>query len=956
MAHILRRAAPGSHRAGSRKVSPLPPKGNPLRGRADELAQLAGLLSDAADGRGGAALVSGPAGIGKTSLLAATVAAADGFEVLQARGGALERDFAFGLVRGLLEPLRRRDDLDELLRGAAALARPFVDPRATAAAADEHATRHGLYWLCAELAERRPLLVVADDAHWADAPSLRFLVHLARRVEDLPLALLVAARPAEPGDQGTLLGALAGEPAVRPVGLVPLSRDAVGELARDALGDAVPAGLADACHEAAAGNPFLVVSSLRALRREAPERWSPDRLRELAAGELSVTLAARLEGVRALGLARAAAVLGARAGLRHARALAELDEPEAARQLDVLVAQDVLGAPAFASSAAASGEFGAPVLQFVHPLVRAAVYESMPAGERALLHARAARLLTGDGHPPEEVAPHLLATAPGGRAWVSELLGAAAARALSAGAADLAVAYLRRALAEPAPEVARPALLADLGAAEVRLGLPEGIDHLRAARDAAPPGAARALAGRALAWALVPPGRYAEAIEALEAALAELGEGAGGQSPAGADRELALSLEADLSIAGRLDRRSTERTARRLERFEGRLAGDTPAERALLASLGMRRLMLAEDAPAAAALARRAFEGGLISEQGPDATPVYDLAYVLLVADELELAERAMTAAIDEARRRGSLLGFARASCFRAQGRWRAGALADAESDARACLEVATAHGWEVAYIGAAALCLVLLDRGRPKEAALVVGDEEVPDTFMRNFTLDARARLRLATGHREAAIADLRELARREDRWRGRNPGAFPHRSLLALAGEGSAPAEEELELARAWGAPRAIAVALLALGDRASLAEAVEVTRGSPARLVHAQSLVALGAHDRRAGERRAAREPLSAGLDLATRCGATGLAERAREELLATGARPRRPLRSGRDALTPSELRVVRLAASGLTNRQIAQTLFVTARTVEVHLTHAYAKLGVAGRGELAAALAD
>src|SRR5262249_36761531 len=146
----------------------------------------------------------------------------------------------------------------------------------------------------------------------------------------------------------------------------------------------------------------------------------------------------------------------------------------------------------------------------------------------------------------------------------------------------------------------------------------------------------------------------------------------------GEDRQLALALEADLSIAGRLDRHATERTGRRLARFAGRLARDTPAERALLASLGLRQLLLAEDAPAAAALARRAFAGGLIEEQGADGTSVYDLAYVLLVADELALAEQAMTVAIDEARRRGSLLGFARASCFRAQGRWRAGALADA--------------------------------------------------------------------------------------------------------------------------------------------------------------------------------------------------------------------------------------------------------------------------------------
>jgi DNA-binding CsgD family transcriptional regulator len=272
-----------------------------LRGRDDELAQLADLLSDAARGRGGAALVSGPAGIGKTSLLAAAVALADGVQVLQARGGALGRDFAFGLVRALLEPLGRRAEaeLAELLQGAAALARPFVDPHADAgSAADEDATRHGLFWLCADLAGRRPLLIVVDDAHWGDAPSLRFLVHLARRVDDLPIALIVAARPPEPDDHGRLLGALADEPAVRPIALAPLSPATVFELARDELGDEIPADLAQACHEAAAGNPFLVVSALRALRRDEPDRWSTARLRELAAPMLSATLTTRRAGAR----------------------------------------------------------------------------------------------------------------------------------------------------------------------------------------------------------------------------------------------------------------------------------------------------------------------------------------------------------------------------------------------------------------------------------------------------------------------------------------------------------------------------------------------------------------------------------------------------------------------------------------------------------------------------------
>ncbi len=147
---------------------------------------------------------------------------------------------------------------------------------------------------------------------------------------------------------------------------------------------------------------------------------------------------------------------------------------------------------------------------------------------------------------------------------------------------------------------------------------------------------------------------------------------------------------------------------------------------------------------------------------------------------------------------------------------------------------------------------------------------------------------------------------------------------------------AQEEIELAERWGTPLARGLALrgrgLVTGDLDDLASAVDVLASSPARLHEAYALVDLGAALRRANRRAAARRPLSAGMDLAHACGAKPLAERARTELLATGARPRRLAVSGTDALTPSEKRVVELAAQGLTNRRIAQDLFVTTATVE------------------------
>jgi DNA-binding CsgD family transcriptional regulator len=172
---------------------------------------------------------------------------------------------------------------------------------------------------------------------------------------------------------------------------------------------------------------------------------------------------------------------------------------------------------------------------------------------------------------------------------------------------------------------------------------------------------------------------------------------------------------------------------------------------------------------------------------------------------------------------------------------------------------------------------------------------------------------------------------------------------------------ATEELRLAEAWGAPLPIGIATRTLGRTIGgqrglelLARSAEIFKKSGLRLEHARSLVEQGAALRRDGRRTEARELLTRGADLADACGAAALTTEALQELRATGARPRRIAQTGINALTPSELRVARLAADGLTNRDIAQALFVTLRTVEVHLTHCYQKLGISARDQLPTAL--
>jgi DNA-binding CsgD family transcriptional regulator len=272
--------------------------------------------------------------------------------------------------------------------------------------------------------------------------------------------------------------------------------------------------------------------------------------------------------------------------------------------------------------------------------------------------------------------------------------------------------------------------------------------------------------------------------------------------------------------------------------------------------------------------------------------------------------------------------------------------------------------------LAAAYLADALLEQGNLEEAAVALARVDVDDSdssLLHAFQLTS-ARLRLLTGDLPGGLKATGDAGRRYEEVGGHNPALMPWRSNAALAllelgerGEARRLAGEELELARAWGAPRALGAALRAVGLTAGgskglvkLEEAVAVLNESPAKLEHAKARTELGAALRRANRRSQAREHLSRGLELATICGATSLAARAETELLASGARPRRISLSGVESLTPSERRVAEMAAEGPTNREIAQALFVTPKTVEVHLSNAYRKLRISSRSQLAAAL--
>lgn len=922
-----------------------------------ELEAVEALLGAA--GRGGRLLAfEGPPGIGKTALVAAArrLGQASGLRVLGARCSELERSFSFGVVRQLFEPLlasARADERAGLLAGAAALAASVFDPARVAGdpgGDSSLATLHGLYWLTANLAERQPLLLAIDDLQWSDLASLRWLAYLQPRMEGLELLVVAALRPETPGEDQALVAQIVSDPLATVARPGALSPQATARLLRESTSADAEDPFVVACHRETGGNPLLLRELVHSIAADGlePIAANASLVHGIAARAGSRAVSVRLAGLpdEARRLAQAVAVLGDDADPRLAGALAELEGRDVSEAAGALASVQVLRPSAR--------------LGFVHPLIGAAVYETMPPTERDRAHARAARLLLDGGAEPERAAVHLLRTAPSGDTAVVAPLRDAARRARSRGASESAVAYLRRALAEPPPEVECADVLAELGTVEAHVDGEAAIEHLQAARDLIDDPIRRAqlalVLGRQLFFL-----HDEEASTLYTAALEELG---------GADSELDHLLTAGLIHAG-LFVPGRHESVRRLEQVRGQITGRTLGEKILLSLLALHDAVSGAPATEVIPLARLALADGELVRAEVSAA-VFPLCTVLGMAD-LDEVLIVFEDVLAEAHRRGSTLTYAAAKVFRAQSMLWRGDLGEAEADSREALAVADTWGATARFAGHATAFLLdsLMEQGRLDDATAALSRApSLPESARTLYLRDSSARLRILRGDPAGGTAELLDACRSFDSVGSRNPALIAWRSPAALAmlqrgdqAEARRLAADELELARAWGAPRALGVALRAAGlveggkrGLAQLGEAVDVLSDSPAKLEHAKARAELGAALRRAGHRVQAREHLRRAVELATICGAAALADRAETDLRATGARPRRIALSGVEALTPSERRVAELAAQGPTNREIAQALFVTQRTVEVHLTSIFRKLDLSSRSQLAAALAD
>jgi DNA-binding CsgD family transcriptional regulator len=754
------------------------------------------------------------------------------------------------------------------------------------------------------------------------------------------------------------------------LGLAPLGEAEAATLVRARLGDAAEPSLCTACHRATGGNPLLLHSLTAALAsgEVSPSAEAVRALRGVRLETVTRSLLRRLallpEGARE--------VLGATAAFGREARLEEVAE---------LAGLDLAWASVAAAALRKAGILAAgPELAFVHPVVRAAVYEELPSDERRRVHLRAAQLLADRGAPAEPAAVHYLAIDGAGDPAAVSTLREAAREASSRGAPDVAASYLRRALVEPPNEDDRPSVYFELGLAGIAAEEPGSAAQLVGAVHGLPDAQQRAEAALQAAILLTFNGNSTDVISVCDAGL---------ESRESIDPDLLARLEGERALNSFLN---PSTVASAVEWVESRRE-HVDACVAPVAALGAAWMRLAMDCrPAGAEMERlvgMVNDGSLFTH--PSGVLAQGAVWVLVIGGRPDLARDVGEAVVAMGEEQGSILIASVGRFWRAVAEFELCQITDAAADSAAAVETALAGAGDeegLSYILSTRIDS-LIEAGEPERAGEVlrgasVADREpgladevrdgarLPAELPRRagfaFLIESRGRLSAALGHPADAVEDLLDAGRRWHELRVRSPVASLWRGDAALLLDrlGERPralelASEQLELARWAQEPRALAASLRALGEiqggdsgRALLAEAVTALEGTPARLELARALLSMGRALRRGGERRAARRPLARGLDIAHRGGAARIAEAALQELRLAGARPRRAVLVGPESLTAAERRVAELAVAGSSNREIAQRLFLGLRTVETHLTHAYQKLGISSREQLTGAM--
>ncbi|MET7762681.1 AAA family ATPase [Streptomyces sp. NPDC005393] len=933
-----------------------------LVGRADELAAFSGHAEAACAGRSGLVILSGPAGIGKTSLLRAFLDgdACQKMTVLHGSCGEVGAGAGYSGVRALFGGLglTAKDAQDSpLLRGSARRALPALMPcpgdEEPSTAATVYPVLHGLYWLAANLMAQGPLALVLDDVHWCDERSLRWIDFLLRRADQLPLLVVLAQRTEAEPVAPAALADITAQARTSVIRLDPLTDADVAQMARQVFEAPVAPSFGERAAAVCGGNPLTVTRLLSELRSKGA-RPDEEGIREIAeVGQYVVALSVRAlfdrqpDWVR--DVATAVAVLGEE-DAEHIGALAQVPAARVEEAVALLRRVEVMAPDR---------------VDLAHDVVRSAVLEAAGAEAPAGLRAKAAQLLSDIGRPAEEVANQVLLVPGTPEPWMRWVLREAASQAEHRGAPEAAARYLYRVLeAEPESVSAHVQLAKAL--AETNPG--EAIRLLKHALTLASDVRTRAPIAVQFGMTCLTVQQSPAAVRVLGEVLDEL-EAELGPEPEPRDRELRTLVESALLIAGS-DEKATINTVR--ERFARMTepAGDTPAQRQMLALMTVLSAMEGRSPERTVRQARRALHapGAALGNWS-----LLFSAFALCLADEVEDSLEVLDRSLRHGQENAAVWSYVITLSTRALVLRGIGAIPDALADAQTAVEIIGEERWSAnVTMPQTSLATILIDRGEPERAEELLAKVTRPNlegfVLEYHYYLMARARARWALGDADTALRLLLDCGASLEETGFANPAFVPWwvEAACVLAAEKRAGQARDIvdhgtELARRWGTPRALGLAAVARGVTTPgeagidlLTEAVGHLAGSPARAEHARAELLLGGALLEAGLQRDARERLRTAADLAQGCGALALARDARRRLVSAGGRMREITASPVDLLTGTERKVAKLAARGAGNREIAESLFVTVRTVEMHLTSVYRKLSLSQRAELASVL--
>ncbi|MCW5254202.1 ATP-binding protein [Streptomyces sp. SHP 1-2] len=842
----------------------------------------------------------GEAGLGKTALLAETrrIAEAAGCTVWSARGGETLSSVPFNVVRQLLQPAlvsMYPEEVRAYLGDWYDIAGPALGiTEPGEGRADPQGVVDGLVAAVRRFAGREwPLVLLIDDVHWADQETLHWLASLARQLDETAVLVVLARRPGEPADEESarhLDTATAAGRSLAP--LSALTPEATAGLTRATLGEYADAAFCREVWAVTDGNPYNTVELLAKVEDSEldPVEAHAGDLRTLNNSARGGGLVARLEqlGIDATRFAWAAAILGTGITIDMVASLSTLDRTAATRCANLLC-----GARILTEREGPSGRPPGDELEFVHPIIATAVYNSIPGGLRTAMHGIAAQLVTDSGLGAAAASRHLLQVHPDDDQEVVAQLRDAAREHLAVGAPDAARRCLERALREPPDPGCHARVLYELGCATLLTAPAVTVGHLRAAlavggldREE------RADAVFRLSQALLHNDQLEEAVRTVA------DEAARTEDPAVRLRLQAAQYMWEGVHAGQTS--SPDRSAR-LADLAATCTGRDNAERALLILRGFDAMIHGESAEEVAEVCDRALVNGRLapglgwtdSEWGLELPMMLASAYAY--TDRLDRAETLFNEALRAYESAGWSGGhLALAHAYVGLGHRRRGRLKEAERSLRESLRIAERVGRRLPLYWSATCNLIdtLLARGHVKEAREVADQygfaPPYPSTIVLPDPHAVRGRLLLATGRTEEGVAEL-EAAERASTAPGRqNPVLVPWAVDLARALAATDPARaarlaSDARLrAERLGTDTAIGEALrcaaaLESGQRAVrlAAQAVTYLEASPCQYEYAAARVEYGLLTGSAAD-------LRQGLDLALSCGADGLAARARRAL--------------------------------------------------------------------------